>query len=140
MTVFKTFWKILNKNKATVIIYTVILLIFGISNMQTSEKSMNFVASKPDVLIINNDEEKGITKDLIKYITDNSNIVDIDNTQEKINDALFYRDVNYVIYIPENYNKDFIEGKNPELEIKSTGDYQSPSELSTGISCPRFSR
>lgn len=128
MTVFKTFWKILNKNKATVIIYTVILLIFGISNMQTSEKSMNFVASKPDVLIINNDEEKGITKDLIKYITDNSNIVDIDNTQEKINDALFYRDVNYVIYIPENYNKDFIEGKNPELEIKSTGDYQASLE------------
>lgn len=128
MTVFKTFWKILNKNKATVIIYTVILLIFGISNMQTSEKSMNFVASKPDVLIINNDEEKGITKDLIKYITDNSNIVDIDNTQEKINDALFYRDVNYVIYIPKNYNKDFIEGKNPELEIKSTGDYQASLE------------
>lgn len=128
MTVFKTFWKILNKNKATVIIYTVILLMFGISNMQTSEKSMNFVASKPDVLIINNDEEKGITKDLIKYITDNSNIVDIDNTQENINDALFYRDVNYVIYIPKNYNKDFIEGKNPELEIKSTGDYQASLE------------
>lgn len=46
MTVFKTFWKILNKNKVIVIIYTVMLLIFGVSNMQTSEKSMNFVASK----------------------------------------------------------------------------------------------
>ena len=128
MTVFKTFWKILNKNKITVIIYTVMLLIFGASNMQTSEKSMNFVASKPAVLIVNNDEEKGITKDLIKYITDNSNIIDIDNTAEKINDALFYRDVNYVIYIPKDYNKDFMEGKNPELEIKSTGDYQASLE------------
>ena len=88
MTVFKTFWKILNKNKITVIIYTIMLLIFGASNMQTSEKSMSFVESKPDVLIINNDEEKGITKDLIKYITDNSNIIDIEKTEEKINDAL----------------------------------------------------
>ena len=128
MTVFKTFWKILNKNKITVIIYTVMLLIFGASNMQTSEKSMNFVASKPDVLIVNYDEEKGVTKDLIKYITDNSNIIEIDNDEEKINDALFYRDVNYVIYIPENYNKDFMDGKNPELEIKSTGDYQASLE------------
>ena len=128
MTVFKTFWKILNKNKITVIIYTVMLLIFGASNMQTSEKSMNFVASKPDVLIVNYDEEIGITKDLIKYITDNSNIIEIDKTEEKIHDALFYRDVNYVIYIPENYSKDFMEGKNPEIKIKSTGDYQASLE------------
>lgn len=128
MTVFKTFWKILNKNKVIVIIYTVILLIFGVSNMQTSEKSMNFVASKPDVVIVNYDEEKGITKDFIKYITDNSNIVEIETDEEKINDALFYRDANYVIYIPENYNKDFMEGKNPQIEIKSTGDYQASLE------------
>ena len=128
MTVFKTFWKILNKNKVIVIIYTVMLLIFGISNMQTSEKSMNFVASKPDVVIVNYDEEKGITKDFIKYITDNSNIVEIETDEEKINDALFYRDANYVIYIPENYNKDFMEGKNPQIEIKSTGDYQAALE------------
>lgn len=128
MTVFKTFWKILNNNKIIIIIYTAMLLIFGVSNMQTSEKSMSFIASKPDILIINQDEEKGITKDLIKYITANSNIIDIDNTEEKINDALFYRDVNYVIYIPKNYNSDFMNGKNPKLEIKSTGDYQASFE------------
>ena len=128
MTVFKTFWKILNKNKVIVIIYTVMLLIFGVSNMQTSEKSMNFDASNPDVVIVNYDEEKGITKDFIKYITDNSNIVEIETDEEKINDALFYRDANYVIYIPENYNKDFMEGKNPQIEIKSTGDYQASLE------------
>ena len=128
MTVFKTFWKILNKNKITVIIYTVILLIFGASNMQTSENNMSFVASKPDVLIVNYDEEKGITKDLIRYITENSNIIDIEKDEEKINDALFYRDVNYVIYIPDGYNTDFMNGENPELEIKSTGDYQASFE------------
>lgn len=128
MTVFKTVWKILNKNKITVILFTVMLLLFGISNMRTSEKSMNFIATKPDVLIVNYDKDEGITKDFIKYITDNSNIVDIKTDEEKINDALFYRDVNYVIYIPENYSKDFMEGKNVELEIKSTGDYQASLE------------
>lgn len=44
---------------------------------------------------------------------------------EAINDALFYRDVNYIVYIPENYRKDFLNGENPKIEVKSTGDYQA---------------
>lgn len=125
MTVFKTFLKILNKNKFIIILYTLFLIFFGGFNMQTSESNINFVASKPDIMIVNYDEEKGITKDLIKYIEENSNVVDLKNNEDAINDALFYRDVNYVIYIPKNYNKDFMDRKNPEIEIKSTGDYQS---------------
>ena len=125
MIVFKTFLKILNKNKFIIILYTVFLIAFGGFNMQTSDNSVNFVASKPDIMIVNYDEEKGITRDLIKYITDNSNIIELNNNEEAINDGLFYRDVNYVIYIPENYSKDFMDGKNPEINIKSTGDYQS---------------
>ena len=125
MIVFKTFLKILNKNKFIIILYTVFLIGFGGFNMQTSDNSTNFVASKPDIMIVNYDEEKGITKDLIKYITDNSNIIELNNNEEAINDGLFYRDENYVIYIPENYSEDFMDGKNPEINIKSTGDYQS---------------
>jgi len=47
--------------------------------------------------------------------------MDIENTEEARNDALFYRDVDYIIYIPENYNKDFMSGLNPELLVKSVG-------------------
>lgn len=125
MTVFKTFLKVLNKCKAPIIMYTVILIFFGGFNMTTSENSTNFVASKPDILIINNDEKVGITENLINYIERNSNIIDIKDDEEAINDALFYRAVNYIIYIPYNFREDFLNGKNPKIEIKSTGDYQS---------------
>lgn len=125
MIVFKTFLKVLNKCKVPIIMYTVILIGFGGFNMQTSENNMNFVASKPDILIINQDEEVGITKNLIDYIKENSNIVEVDKKEDAISDALFYRDVNYIIYIPKNYREDFINGKNPEIEVKSTGDYNS---------------
>ena len=125
MTVFKTFFKIVNKYKFTILLYTVILIIFAGFNMQTSENSMSFVASKPDVLIVNNDENQKLTSNLVNYIENNCNIIDIKDTEEARNDALFYRDVNYIIYIPENYSKDFLNGLNPEIEIKSTGDYQS---------------
>ncbi len=125
MTVFKTFLKVLNKCKLPIIMYTVFLIFFGGFNMQTSENNTNFVAEKPDVLIINKDEEKGITKNFVDYIKNNSNIIDIENDEEKVNDALFYRDVNYIIYIPENYREEFLKGNNPEIEIKSTGDYSA---------------
>ncbi len=125
MTVFKTFLKVLNKCKLPIIMYTVFLIFFGGFNMQTSENNTNFVAEKPDVLIINKGEEKGITKNLVDYIKNNTNIIDIENDEEKINDALFYRDVNYIIYIPENYREEFLKGNNPKIEIKSTGDYSA---------------
>lgn len=125
MTVFKTFLKILNKNKFIIILYTVFLIGFGGFSMQTSDNSINFVASKPDVMIVNYDGEKGITKNMIEYIAENSNIISLKNSEQAINDGLFYRDVNYVIYIPKNYNIDFMNGKNPEIKVKSTGDYQA---------------
>lgn len=125
MIILKTFLKVLNKCKAPIIMYTVFLIFFGGFNMKTSDNSINFVASKPDILIVNQDKEEGITKNLIEYIENNSNIIDVEDNEEARNDALFYRDVNYIIYIPENFNKDFLENKNPKIDIKSTGDYQS---------------
>lgn len=125
MTVFNTFLKILNKNKFIIIMYTVILITFAGFNMKTSDNQLSFVSSKPDVLVINNDENIGLTKDLIEYINKNTNIIDIEDKKDNINDALFYREVNYIIYIPKNYRKDFLNGLNPKLKIKTTGDYQA---------------
>lgn len=125
MIVFRTFLKVLNKCKAPIIMYTAFLIFFGGFNMSTSDNSTKFVASKPDILIINNDEEEGITKNLIDYIEKNSNIIYIKQDEDAINDALFYRDVNYIIYIPDNFREDFLNNKNPQIEIKSTDDYQA---------------
>lgn len=125
MIVFKTFLKVLNKCKAPIIMYTIFLVFFGGFNLTTSDNSTNFTASKPDILIINNDVEEGITKNLINYLESNSNIVDIKNEEDRINDALFYRDVSYVIYIPSNYRNDFLAKKNPEIKIKKTNDYEA---------------
>ena len=120
MTVFKTFLKVLNKAKAPIIMYTVFLIFFSAFNMQTADTATNFTATKPDVLIINKDEEKGLTKNLVNYIKRNSNIIDIKNNENTIRDALFYRDLNYIIYIPKDFRKDFLAKKNPEIKIKKT--------------------
>ena len=125
MIVFKTFLRVLNQCKVPIILYTVILVAFAGFNMQTSDSSAGFTASKPDVLLINEDDNTGITKGLTEYIESTCTIVDIKNDEDAINDALFYRDVNYIIYIPQHYREDFLNGLNPEIKIKSTGDFQA---------------
>lgn len=125
MTVFKTFFRIVNKLKPTIILYTALLIVFGAVNMKTSDNNINFVNSKPDILIINQDVNKGLTKNLIDYMKKNSNIVKVENNEEKINDSLFYREVSYVIYIPKDYRKNVLLGNNPKLDIKKTDEYDA---------------
>jgi ABC-2 type transport system permease protein len=124
MTVFKTFWKVVNKYKGTIIGYTVMLLVFGTLSMSSSDVTSDFKSSKPDVIIIDNDKSV-LSNNLVKYFNDNANILDIDLEEEKIDDALFYRDANYVIYIDEGYEDEVLNGNNPLIKIKSSGDYSS---------------
>ncbi len=128
MTVFKTFWKIVNKYKGTIILYTVMLISFGGINLASNDTTTTFTSTLPNIAIVNNDQKSVLTNNLISYLSENSKVVDIENDEEKINDALFYRDVSYVVYIPKNYTNDVLKGMNPTIDIKSTNDYTSSLE------------
>ena len=125
MTVFSTFWKVINKYKGTIILYTVMLIVFGGVNMTTNDTGVDFTSSKPDILIVNNDKDSEITKNLVNYMSNNANIVSVNDNEEARDDALFYRDVSYIIYIPKNYGIDTLNGKNVELEIKKVDTYDA---------------
>lgn len=130
MTIFKTYLKVIRKNIATIILYTVILVSCAVIFTSTGETTTSFENIKPNVVIINNDEQSPITKNLVEYIKDNAEIVKIDGGEDAINDAIFYREISYIISIPENYGNDVLLGKNPEIQVKSTNSYQSAlSEL-----------
>ena len=125
MIVFNAFFKVVKKYIGVIILYTVMLISFGSINYATNNEDMTFSNRLPDILIINNDEEVGLTKNLINYLKENANVLDIENNEEKINDAIFYREVNYVIYIPKNYRVDTLNKLNPTIDIKSANDYDS---------------
>lgn len=125
MIVFKYFFKVLKKYAGIMIMFTSILVIFSVFSLKTNSTGNNFEATKPDVCIVNQDKDTAITKGLCEYLEKNANIKEIKDTEEARSDALFYREVNYIIYIPNNYGEDFINGKSPILEVKSTGDYQA---------------
>ena len=123
MIVFKTILKILNKLKGLIILYTVMLISVTLVN-QTSDNVDSFEEVKPSVIIVNNDKSKnGVTNHFIKYLENHMEVKDIDiGNEEKIDDALFYRDVSLVVYIPDGFGDDLLDSKDVSVEYKISGD------------------
>lgn len=125
MIVFSTFWRIVKKYKGTILLYTVMLIMFGGINLTSNSPNDMFTPTKPNIFIVNKDSNMELSKNLINYLKKNTNVVSLEDDEEKINDALFYRDISYVIYIPKNYSKDVLDKKDVTIDIKSSKDYTS---------------
>ena len=123
MIVFKTILKILNKLKGLIILYTIMLISVTLVN-QTSGNVDSFEEVKPSVIIVNNDKsESKVTNHFIKYLENHMEVKDIDESdEEKIDDALFYRDVSLVVYIPDGFGEDLLNNKDVNVEYKTSGD------------------
>lgn len=122
MIVFKTILKILNKIKGMLILYTIMLLSITLIN-QTGSNQTNFEETKPSIAIINNDKGNYLTDNFINYLNEHTKIKTI--KEDKLDDALFYRDISYIIYIPANFHEDMIKEIKPSLEYKSNNDSSS---------------
>ena len=123
MIVFKTILKILNKLKGLIILYTIMLISVTLVN-QTSGNVDSFEEVKPSVIIVNNDKSKNeVTNHFIKYLENHMDVKDIDiGNEERIDDALFYRDVSLVVYIPDGFGEDLLDSKDVSVEYKISGD------------------
>ncbi len=123
MTIFKTYWKIVKKNIGIIILYTVMLLVFGTMNLKANKNSFEYISSKPDIIIVNNSSGI-ITDNLISYLKTNANVKNITDEND-IDDAVFFRDANYVIYIPKEFENKIENGKEFNIDIKTNNSYDS---------------
>ncbi len=120
MIVFKTILKILNKLKGMLILYTFMLVMITFIN-QTSNNETSFLESKPSIAIVNEDDSL-ITNDFIDYMDKHCIIKNL--APKNIDDALFYRSINMVVYIPKDFGKNLLSN-NVTLEYKASGDEAS---------------
>lgn len=130
MIVFKNYFKVLKKYKFIIILYTAILLVFTIISCRSTNKVTTFSSSKPDIAIINLDQDSNVVNNLYQYLDDKTNIKKIDNDEEKIKDALFYENINAVIYIYDGYTKDYLSNNEKSLDVKySASAYASYAKM-----------
>lgn len=123
MIVFKTVLKVINRLKGMLILYTVILVAISLMNQFNSKGTViTYQETKPSIAIYNEDDNI-LAKEFINYLDKHTNIKKI--SKDKIDDALFYRDISYVLYIDSNFSSDILAGNKVSLDYKSTGDYNS---------------
>lgn len=122
MTVFKTYLKILEKNKLMLIINLAILFFISFFMLSSSETTGNFMKEEPKILIENKDNGE-FSKAIENYMYKNSEKADVKLDEESIRDGFFYREINFSMIIPENFSEDFLKGKDPKITIRSSKDY-----------------
>ncbi len=121
MTIFKTFLKLVNKNKGQLILYTALLILFTCITLSSDNTNINYVDAKPDVIIVDKDNTK-LSNHLKKYFKENAKVKEnVDNVE----DELFYRFSSYVIYIPKVFEQSVINKNIKEIKYKSVGDYEA---------------
>lgn len=117
MQVFKTYFKIIKKNIGQISIYIGVFLVLAIafSFSSTSQSIDNFTQAKTRVAFINDDENSVLIKGFKEYLGNYSVYVPIENNTKKLQDALFFRDIEYIVRIPKGFTVDIMAGKDANL-------------------------
>lgn len=131
MTVFKNYLAVAKKYLNFIILYTFIFI--GIAIIASSSSSNNvseYQNVKTKVAIFDNDNSK-FTNSFKKYVEANATIVTIKNDQQSMNDALFFRTVDYIMIIPQNFENDFIALQDPKIQTMIVPESSSATYTNT---------
>jgi ABC-2 type transport system permease protein len=123
MQVFKLYFKLLKSVSPALIIYGVVFaaLIFMLSSNQP-QHTINFEETKIKTALVNYNEENILVQDFIDYLGQFCEFYDLGDDEEDLADALFFREVTYIITIPYQFGEDFLLGKEVSVEKKTVPD------------------
>lgn len=119
MQVFKTFALITKRNMASLMIYFFIFmgLIILFTNMGSKDQEKAFKQTSVRMAVFDDDKTE-LSGGLDEYLGSIHKLKDISRNKEKIQDELFYRNVEYILTIPEGYERSFLEGKPKKLIVR----------------------
>lgn len=123
MQVFKLYFKLLKSVSIPLFIYIGIFSIFiYMLSVNNSKNSFQFQQEKIETAIINYDEDSLLVQGLFDYLEEYCNFVDVGDSDKELDDALFFRRVEYILTIPYEFGGDFITGKDVVVDKKTVPD------------------
>ena len=126
MTVFKCYLKILRQNIWLVIMYLGIFFSVTMVMQAASGKSEESIYESTSINIGVVQKDTGtLAQGFVDYLKNIHHVILMENNPEKLQEELFYRNVEYIIQIPEDfYQTCFVEGKSLDV-TKVPGSYSS---------------
>lgn len=118
MQVYKAFFKIIYKNLMEISIYVILFLFFAVffTLVNTSTQSTGFTGTKLNIAFINKDKDSELVNGLKNYLDNKTNIIEIGDDTKRLQDALFFRHVEYILRVPEGFTDDMLSGREVQLQ------------------------
>ena len=116
MQTYKTFLKIALKNIPSIISYFIIFAIIAIMSTSQSEENEKLIYQDEAIkfTVFNRDGSK--TGEAIKEcLSEKNKYVEIEDNEETIRVALYYRDIYYAVVVPEGFEEAIKNGEDMEL-------------------------
>ncbi|NLZ66689.1 MAG: ABC transporter permease [Clostridiaceae bacterium] len=122
MRAFKLYFKVMRGSLATIITYIgifVVITSFVIKAQLPSEEA-DLKIEGQKITVFDADESQ-VSKAFTVYLADHAEIVELEDTEIAINDALFDGDTHYVIRIPQGFGKQMLDPERHYAELNARG-------------------
>ncbi len=113
MPLFRAYFKVV---RGSMLMLAVILGVFAIQVVLFSSAAPRgaaggFEPARVPIAVINRDSRAPLALGLADYLALNNNAVSLPDNEERLQDALFYREIHYVAIIPPGFSSDFMAGR-----------------------------
>ena len=121
MSLYKTVVKILKANKVNLVIaviVTVITTFFYARTMLSTDTAMTSVN-----LAVVTQEDSALSKALIDHLKEKKTVVELNDTSQRgIDDALYFGEVDYVLFLPKGFAEKIESGQQSVINAQSRPD------------------
>lgn len=112
MPVFKAYFQVLRASRLPLSIYLAVFLGLSIlfQALVPGGGATRFEPSRTPLVVINEEPEEALAQGLATFLESVGQIKPTPSTQEGLQDALFYRTVEYIAIIPAGFSQAFLSG------------------------------
>lgn len=132
MTTYKAILQILKKNKGSLMLGVIIMVIITMFYAgQLTKDAEELTGAKIAIL---SDDDSAIEKGFVDYLGKQHTIVNLkDTSQKSLDDALYFDEVEYILEIPKDFSEKLAKGEQVKLTSKTRPATFSQSLVDTTI-------
>jgi len=109
------------QNRLTLLIYITVFMTLSVimsASASTDQSYQMYTSEKTDVAFLA-EEDTPLVEGLRTALSGNAVFVDVKDTPSALADALYYREVSYIIRVPAGFSESFMKGEDPQLSCTS---------------------
>lgn len=118
MKVFNACALVIRRRYAAFLIYLVIFTALSVvmTSMSVQQNDQTFNRTKTAVAVVDRDGGSPLSQGVIAYLAQNADLKELPDDKEALQDALFFRQVSYILVIPAGFSADFAAGGSMRVE------------------------